>query len=135
MVARAALLAEIVKMSLDTLRANLLRSGLTVLGVVIGVMSIVSMTAMIRGFGNQMSALIEQMGSQTVYVARMSITSFAAGKDFWELMKRPDLTEADAQAIREQAPSAKLVTYHVGEGPASREERFTYRNNSTRSMP
>ena len=51
MVARLALLAEIVRLSLDTLRANVLRSALTILGVVIGVMSIVSMTAMIRGFG------------------------------------------------------------------------------------
>ena len=134
MPARGALLVEIVKMSLDTLRANLLRSALTILGVVIGVMSIVSMTAMIRGFGNQMTALIEQMGSQTVIVSRMSISSFAAGKDFWELMKRPDLNEADARAIREQAPSAKLVTYHVGEGPASRQERLTYRNQSTRPV-
>ena len=134
MVARAALLAEIVKMSLDTLRANLLRSGLTVLGVVIGVMSIVSMTAMIRGFGNQMTALLEQMGSQTVYVERMGISSMTSGKGFWELMKRPDLTEADARAIREQAPSAKLVTYSLGAGPNTRHERMTYRNQSTKPM-
>jgi putative ABC transport system permease protein len=134
MVARLALLGEIVRLSLDTLRSNLLRSALTILGVVIGVMSIVSMTAMIRGFGNQMETLFQQMGTHTVYVAKMSITSFAAGKKFWDLMKRPDIDEFDARAIKEQAPSAKTVTYHLGEGPASRRERFVYRNASTKEM-
>ena len=45
---RAAILAEVVVMALDTLRANKMRSGLTVLGVVIGIASIVGMTAVIR---------------------------------------------------------------------------------------
>ncbi len=47
---RAGLLAEILVMALDTLRANKMRSALTILGVVIGITSIVSMTALIRGF-------------------------------------------------------------------------------------
>ena len=37
-------------MAFDTVRTNKLRSGLTVLGVVIGITSIVAMTALIRGF-------------------------------------------------------------------------------------
>ena len=37
-------------MAIDTLRTNKLRSALTVLGVVIGITSIVGMTSMIRGF-------------------------------------------------------------------------------------
>jgi putative ABC transport system permease protein len=135
MVLRFALLADVVRMSFATLRANLLRSFLTILGVVIGVTSIVAMTAMIRGFGDQMEALFDQMGAQTVYVSKMSITSFASGKQFWQLMKRPDLTESDARAIRELAPSAEVVTFHLGEGPTAINERFTYRNRSTKPMP
>ncbi len=37
-------------MSIDTLRASKMRSALTVLGVVIGITSIVGMTSLIRGF-------------------------------------------------------------------------------------
>ena len=133
--ARLALLTEIVTMALETLRANKLRSALTILGVVIGVTSIVAMTALLRGFGDQLHDLIRQMGSDTIYVAKMSIGSFASGKDFWDLMKRPDLTEADARAIREGAPSAGVVTYHLGDGPAARAERFVYRNTATKRMP
>jgi putative ABC transport system permease protein len=131
---RLALLGDIVRMSFETLRANLLRSALTILGVVIGVTSIVAMTAMIRGFGDQMRALFQQMGTETVYVSKMSITSFAAGKKFWDLMKRPDVSEADARAIKEQAPSAETVTYHLGEGPGANQQRFGYGNVSTKPM-
>nr|MBA3949299.1 hypothetical protein [Acidobacteriota bacterium] len=50
MAVRTGLLDEIVRMAFDTIRANKMRSGLTVLGVVIGITSIVGMTALIRGF-------------------------------------------------------------------------------------
>ena len=50
MALRVALLWEVVAMAFDTVRTNKLRSALTVLGVVIGITSIVGMTAMIRGF-------------------------------------------------------------------------------------
>ncbi|HXH05017.1 MAG TPA: ABC transporter permease [Vicinamibacterales bacterium] len=134
-VLRSGLLAEILAMALDTLRANRLRSALTILGVVIGVTSIVAMTALIRGFGDQMQQLIRQMGSDTVYVAKMSAISFAAGRDFFDLLRRPDLTEEDARAIQIGAPSAAMVSYQLGGGPAAVFERVTYRDRSTRRMP
>ena len=55
-------------MAVETLRTNKLRSALTILGMVIGVTSIVGMTSLVRGFGDQMQALIRQMGSDSVYV-------------------------------------------------------------------
>jgi putative ABC transport system permease protein len=131
---RSGLLAEIVGLAFDTLRANKLRSALTILGVVIGVTSIVAMTALIRGFGDQMQQLIRQMGADTVYVAKMSIASFAAGREFFDLMKRPDITEDDAKAIRLGAPSVATVGVQLGGGPGSRPERVTYRDQSTKQM-
>jgi putative ABC transport system permease protein len=131
---RSGLLAEILLIALDTLRANKLRSALTILGVVIGVTSIVAMTALIRGFGDQMQQLIRQMGAETVYVAKMSIASFAAGREFFDLMKRPDITEDDAKAIAMGAPSVATVGVQLGGGPGSRPERVTYGDQSTKQM-
>ena len=82
---RTGLLSEVLVMAVDTLSTNKMRSALTILGVVIGVTSIVGMTSLIRGFGDQMETLIRQMGADTVYVAKMSIASFASGKEFWDL--------------------------------------------------
>jgi putative ABC transport system permease protein len=131
---RIGLLNEILGMAVDTLRTNKLRSALTVLGVVIGVTSIVGMTSLIRGFGDQFESLIRQMGSDTIYVAKLSISSFASGKDFWEVMRRPDLTEEDAAAIKLGAPSAKFVGMQLGGGPGSEGVRMSYRGQGTKSM-
>jgi len=131
---RSGLLTEILLIALDTLRANKMRSALTILGVVIGVTSIVAMTALIRGFGDQMQQLIRQMGAETVYVAKMSIASFAAGREFFDLLKRPEITEDDAKAIRIGAPSVATVGVQLGGGPASANERVVYRDQSTKRM-
>ena len=131
---RAGLLAEIVSLAFDTLRANKLRSALTILGVVIGVTSIVAMTALVRGFGDQMHQLIRQMGSDTVYVQKLGFTSWASGRSFLDVLKRPNLSEADAKAIQAGAPSAMMVSMQLGGGPGSRPERFSYRDQSTKQM-
>ncbi len=131
---RVGLLAEILGMAVDTLRTNKLRSALTVLGVVIGVTSIVGMTSLIRGFGDQFESLIRQMGSDTIYVAKLSISSFASGRDFWDVMRRPDLTEEDAAAIKLGAPSAKFVGMQLGGGPGSEPVRMSYKGQGTKSM-
>jgi putative ABC transport system permease protein len=131
---RADMLREILAMSIDTLRVNKLRSGLTILGMVIGVTSIVGMTSLIRGFGDQMQSLIRQMGSETVYVAKLSIASWAAGRSFLDVLKRPDITEEDAKAIKALAPSVETVGVTLGGGPGSREERLTYRSEATKPI-
>ena len=62
---RLALLGEVVAMALDTVRGNKMRSGLTVLGVVIGITSIVGMTALIRGFDQSLREMIRAIGPST----------------------------------------------------------------------
>jgi putative ABC transport system permease protein len=130
---RAGLFAEILAMALDTLRANKLRSALTILGVVIGVTSIVAMTSLIRGFGDQMHQLIRQMGSDTIYLQKFGVSSWASGRSFLDVLKRPNLTEEDAKAIS-RAPSVAMVGMQLGGGPGMGPQRITYRNESTRPL-
>jgi putative ABC transport system permease protein len=122
-------------MALDTLRANKLRSFLTILGVVIGVTSIVGMTSLVRGFGDQLEALVRQLGSDTVLVMPFSLQSFASGKSFLDVLKRPNLTEQDALAIKNTVPSAGVVAWNVGTGPTAQFARITYGNTSTKAVP
>ena len=56
MAIRVGLFKEVVVMAFDTVRTNKMRSALTVLGVVIGITSIVGMTSLIRGFDNSLRA-------------------------------------------------------------------------------
>ena len=66
-------------MAFDTLRGNKLRSALTVLGVVIGITSIVGMTALIRGFDKSLRDSIAALGPNTIFVQRFGAVSFSSG--------------------------------------------------------
>ncbi|HXG55696.1 MAG TPA: ABC transporter permease [Vicinamibacterales bacterium] len=129
---RAGLLDEIVGMSIETLRTNKMRSALTVLGVVIGITSIVGMTSLIRGFDETLRDSIRELGPNTIYVQKMGALSFTAGKTFQELIKRPNLLPADARAIGE-LPSVAVVDVWLGAMGGSG-ARIYYGNQRTKPI-
>jgi putative ABC transport system permease protein len=127
---RSGLLREIVSMSVDTLRTNKMRSALTVLGVVIGITSIVGMTSLIRGFDETLRDSIRELGPKTIYVQKMGALSFTEGKTFQELIRRPNLLPSDARAIAE-LPSVALVDIWLGAMGGGSRQRAYYANQRT----
>jgi putative ABC transport system permease protein len=125
---------EIVRMAFDTIRTHKMRSALTILGVLIGVTSIVAMTSMVRGFDESLRDSIRAIGPETVFVAQFSGLSMSAGEDLFELMQRPTLTPDDARAIGRQAPSIASVNLILGEGGPPTQEQLQYRNRRTKSI-
>ncbi len=103
------------------------------LGIVIGITSIVGMTAMIRGFDQSIRDLFKSLGPDTVYVTKMSAVSFSSGKSFQELIMRPNITAADAQAIERSAPSVEVVDLTLGNG-GGQSARIYYGSQRTKSM-
>ena len=134
MALRAGLLDEIVRMAFDTVRNNKMRSGLTVLGVVIGITSIVGMTALIRGFDQSLRESIAAVGPDTIFVAKFSGVSAMSGKDFQELLQRPNMMPQDADAIRKGAPSILMVDVILGDGGPPTMERVYYKGQRTKSV-
>ncbi len=131
---RWSLFGEIVTMSWDTLRNNKMRSALTVLGIVIGITSIVGITSLVRGLDESFRDLIREIGPETIYVQKFSGIAAGSGADWDALMKRPNVTPADAEAI-EQAPSIQVVDVMLGGGPGGgRSERMYYRNQRTKQL-
>jgi putative ABC transport system permease protein len=128
------LAGEVVRMALETLRANTLRSFLTILGVVIGITSIVGMTSLVRGFDESLRDSIRQLGPNTIILSKLSIVSISGGADFNELMRRPNLTIDDAKAIEKLAPSVEMVDAQIGRGPGGAQERAFYRGSRTRPL-
>jgi putative ABC transport system permease protein len=132
---RIALLWEVIAMAFDTVRTNKLRSGLTVLGVVIGITSIVGMTAMIRGFDQSLRGLIQQLGPDTIIMSRFSVTNFINGDELKTLLKRPNLTISDSRAIEAQAQALKTVDVELGGGgPGSTQQRVFFRDQKTKPI-
>ena len=131
---RGALLREVVLVALDSLRANKLRSALTILGVVIGITAIVGMTSLIRGFDNSLRDSIRKLGPNTIFLAKFSGLSIAAGNEFTELLRRPNLTIEDATAIEKLAPSAGVVDIWLGAGGPPTQTRVFYGNDRTKLL-
>jgi putative ABC transport system permease protein len=124
-----------VAMALETVRTNKLRSGLTVLGIVIGITSMVGMTAIIRGFDESLRDSVRTIGPTTIFVQRFGPLSFTSGGRFADLIRRPPLTVSDARAIEQGAPSIQLVDVQIGVGGGQPiQERVFYRDLQTRPM-
>ena len=121
-------------MALDTVRTQKMRSALTVLGVVIGITSIVGMTSIIRGFDESLRESILQLGADTIFVTQFSGVSLAANEDFSELMRRPSLTVDDGEAIRAQSPSIAEVALILGQGGRSTQSRLFFEGRRTKSL-
>ena len=133
---RYGLISEVIVMAFDTVRTNKMRSALTVLGVVIGITSIVAMTALIRGFDSSLQdSIAAAMGPRTIFIQRFGIASFASGREFSEVIKRPSLTTGDARALEEQGTTLELVDLQIGLGPGMQvNRRVSYADQKTRPM-
>ncbi len=96
--------SENLNVSMDTLRAHKVRSGLTLLGVVIGVTSVIAVASIIDGLNKFVSDKVEKMGSRSYFAMR-----FPAGTDPMRMPEKIRLRRYfeydDGRKIRELAPS------------------------------
>lgn len=94
------------RLALRALKANKMRTLLTMLGIIIGVAAVIAMLAVGTGATQQLTEQISSMGSNLLIVLPGSTTSggirMGAGT-------QPTLTAGDAQAILEEAPAVDAV--------------------------
>ena len=131
---RGGLFGEIVAMALATLREQKARSGMTILGVVIGIMSIVGSTSLIRGLDESLRDSIRAMGPDVIFITKFSAVSLGSGREFTELLRRPNITPDDADAIARQADSLDSVSILLGQGGNPTMERVYYRSEQTKQI-
>src|SRR3712207_255500 len=95
---------ESAAMAVATVRANKLRSALTILGVAIGVVTLTFMVSIIQGLNKAFAQQIESLGSNTIFVSKFD-PSFGRPPNSEEL-HRKDITVEDSEAIRSEVSEA-----------------------------
>ncbi|MGA2906733.1 MAG: ABC transporter permease [Terracidiphilus sp.] len=89
---------ESVKMALDTLRTNKMRSGLTILGIVIGVATVISISSVISGLNNRVSEWVSSLGSNVIWVFQIPVIGV---RPTTEMLARKKMTLDDVLALRQ----------------------------------
>jgi putative ABC transport system permease protein len=118
-----------VSVALDTLRANKLRSGLTILGVVMGVSTVMAMAAIVQGIKEQIVRTIEIAGPTTFYVIKaFSQTPVNPDRLPAWIRIRPDLNDAEGRRIN----SLPEITYAAIWGQA--QARLEYKGVRTQNL-
>lgn len=88
---------ESIKMALDTVRTNKLRSGLTILGIVIGVTTVITISSVITGLNNRVNDWVTSMGSNVFWVFHMPLIGV---KPTTEMLTRRKLNLDEVLALR-----------------------------------
>jgi len=88
---------ESIKMAINTLRANKLRSGLTILGIVIGVTTVIVISSLINGVNNKVEDFANSMGTNIFWVFHMPVIGV---RPTTEQLTRKKLTMDDVMALR-----------------------------------
>src|ERR1043165_9628166 len=99
--------SEILRMSLDSIRAHKLRSFLTVFGIVIGVWVVVVVASLLTGVRQSIIDVIAEYGKNNIYAFHLS-TGFTNSSREEERTRKP-FKEEDAEAIRRGAPAVETV--------------------------
>ncbi|HJQ27432.1 MAG TPA: ABC transporter permease [Blastocatellia bacterium] len=100
---------EVFTMALENVRAHKFRSFLTVLGIVIGVATVIAIASLLTGLRANLIQYVEDFGINNIYAFHLSSGIQMGGRDRSERNRKP-LTDEDAEAIRNQAPAVEAVS-------------------------
>ena len=100
-------LRESMGIALGALRANKLRSFLTLLGTIIGVGSVIFVLSVVEGLNRYVSEKILNAGANVFTIDKYGVIT--SQEAFEAAQKRPDITLEDADAIRLTLPHARMV--------------------------
>jgi putative ABC transport system permease protein len=124
---------EEVTLALDTLRKNPLRSALTILGIVIGITTVIAVSAMINGLNDNVLAGIRELGSDTIICYRFPWASLSRPPSDW--FNRKELQPEWAEDIEKlphvsaASPSMRIFMPQFGAGTADlRRGQFRAKN-------
>jgi putative ABC transport system permease protein len=119
---RVAVFGEEFVLALDTLRKNPLRSALTILGIVIGITTVITVSAMINGLNDNVLAGIRELGSDTIIAYRFPWAGLSHPPSAWFTRKelQPEWAEDMEKLphVLAASPSMRIFMPQFGSGTA-----------------
>jgi putative ABC transport system permease protein len=127
---RLHVLREGVTIALDSIRANKVRAGLTILGIAVGVFVVVVISAAIHGINASVAKDLESTGPTTFFVSRFPISFEACdGTDeTCKFFRNPRLTLADVDALE------RLPTIRTAGARLDTQRAIAYKDRRLRSV-
>jgi|YelNatPaOPRAMG01_1025707.scaffolds.fasta_scaffold00047_45 putative ABC transport system permease protein len=110
--------SEYFSVAFGTIRANKLRSFLTLLGVVIGVMTIIAMQSLVEGLKRNVAQQLQLLGNNVFQVQKYPPIQLG-GESWRKYRNRKNLTPEEADAIREKATAVRAVCSKAFRGGAT----------------
>jgi putative ABC transport system permease protein len=101
---------ENVRFALSAIREHKLRAGLTTLGIVVGVTTVMGMVAIVSGFNNNVIGNLQAFGANRIEFKKFEDSFGPGDTDYDEHKKRHNLTMEDAAAMRAAVPEALAVS-------------------------
>src|SRR5579864_111660 len=102
-------ITENLVVALDTIRARKVRSGLTILGIVIGVTSVIAVASIIDGLNGVIKERVEKLGSRTMFITRIPANT-GPGRLPQKVRMRKYLQDDDARFLEESCPAVSYAT-------------------------
>ncbi|MBN1165368.1 MAG: ABC transporter permease [Candidatus Krumholzibacteriota bacterium] len=109
------------KQALGVIRQHRMRSGLLILGVAIGVTTVLAMVTVMSGLGARVEEDIVAANTPYLFVSRFDPIS---GEDRDDMYRRKQLTQQDAEAIQEQCQTVDRVDLNIDPGGRMRVLRY-----------
>ena len=106
--------AENVRFGFNAMREHKLRSGLTILGIVVGVATVIAMVAIVTGFNNNVIGNFQAFGASRIQFQKFKDRFGPPGPRTEEERRRRNLTMEDVLAIRKACPEAAAVSALAG---------------------
>jgi len=129
---RLGILKEIFQMAFDSLKTHKLRSFLTLLGIMIGVLTVIGMVSIIQGLNRAVLSELESVGTDLILVNKYEPVQM--GELTEEQRKRKDLTFEDAVAIEKECSLVKAVAVDLAATITITDENFTIKYQNIKAQ-
>ncbi|MXV52207.1 FtsX-like permease family protein [Pedobacter sp. HMF7647] len=119
------LFAESFVFAFSALRENKLRTFLSLLGITIGIMTIIGVFSAVDTLRNNLQSSVDKLGSNTIYIQKWP-WQFGGDYPWWKYMNRPEPKIRDFEKLQDRVEGADGVAFEIGIG----DRLIKYKSNS-----